>query len=259
MNKKYRFDKKHPFYSSAISVVVFILYTIMLFTIIPKYFTGIQFFQNKIFARSSGLVFPLSTMKLCGLSLLLFIILSYIPILELPDTIFRKISYGKLKKSKKDSKKRKTDYILLILSGILCFTISIFTIFNHCRVNDEGIFFTKYFSLSETKLDWKDITNVSIFIIKKNEKYGRFSSSTIISPNMIIKTKKRDIEIWSQAWRNGYTENEIIYVLENIKKYTNIVLNVNYTIPEDHKNLFDNSSRKDEILNVFDYLRNNEK
>jgi hypothetical protein len=272
MNKA-EFEKYNNYKPNIIDYIVYVL-------ILFLYCSGLVYFilkssdiftsiQKCIFNRNNDIFFSISS------NAFFFIPFSFFLMFSLYDAIFLLINplsifENTLKWIEVINTKGKYSHYLdydmfikkkkriLIITIIVLFVSSLFSLcllFVHLRINDNGLYYTKFFSFKEKKYEWSELSDVLINCNYEILDNGRRMN---LLPKLELHFANNTVEIWQNGGIGSPDANEIIKTMEMIKSNTNILINVNISFDETMYNIFNNyteKNKKDNIEKILKYLK----
>ncbi|GHU33070.1 hypothetical protein FACS1894172_10870 [Spirochaetia bacterium] len=231
-------------------LAVFIMLYIFLFINIDTIF---NIFHKFVFGKDGDIIFSLYSGGVFMLSFTFIAIIIAINVLNIPFLFIKKfynaffwfkITIEQLKYEnnftyKKYLFRRKITNIFLIALII----VSSFPIFIHLRINNDGLYFTKYLSYKENYYSYDNIGSISVYIEVENRK------GISINPKAIIKFGENEQNIWE--W---YDNPEKIINAINLLRKNGVALNLSNKFNEDIIYALNNNctqKKRENILRVF--------
>jgi hypothetical protein len=236
-----------------LGLTVFIILYILLFINIDKIF---NIFHRFIFGKDRDIIFSLYSSGVFMLSFTFIAIIIATNIINIPFLFSKtfisayfwfKIAIAKYKYEnnftfKKYSFRKKITNIFLAVLTI----ISFFPLFIHLRINNDGLYFTKYLSYKENYYSYDNIGSMSVYIEVENRK------GISINPKAIIKFGENEQNIWE--WNDN--PDKIINAINLLKK-NGVSLNLSNKFNEDIIYALNNKctqKKRENILKVFTEL-----
>jgi hypothetical protein len=276
MNKS-EFEKynnyKGNIFDYIIATILLGLYCILLIYFIAKSNKICSAIQKMLFKKDGDIFFsissnayfliPFSMFLMCGLYYIIFFFMKSIPVLENTrkwiEIINIKGKHNRHLDYDSYTKKKKRYNIIIISIIILSCVYSIFLIVVHLRINNNGIYYTKYFSLLERKYLWDDLSSVSVYFKYEILDNGKRQN---ILPKMELQFSENNVELWQNAGIGSPNADTLIYTMEMIKKKTNVNINAETELNETLLNILNNFTEENKRVNiekVLNYIKNNEK
>jgi flagellar basal body-associated protein FliL len=241
------------------SLVYFMLKSSEIFTVI----------QKSIFNRNNDIFFaiysnafffiPFSFFLMFFLYNAIFLLINLLPIfkntLKWIEVINTKGKYSYYLDYNIFTKKKKRNLIITIIVLFITSLFSLFLLFVHLRINDNGLYYTKFLSFRENKYEWSELSAVLITCDYEILDNGQRRN---LLPKMELQFANNTVEIWQNAGIGSPDANEIIKTIDMIKNETNISINVGISFDETMYDILNNHTRenkKDNIERVLLYLK----
>jgi len=244
-----------------------ILYCISLVFSLIKAWEFEPIFVHVLLDRPSDLVFPLFGNGPFAISFLF----AYIPVgfllLSIPFRIipgftltYRWYDLRSSKTSDFESYRRVSQRNAIV--GTALFILALFFMVQsvglHLRITASGIYYQRYFSFSETRIDWSELEEVIVYPeITESRKAGKN-----LSPKMSLILPNDQVEIWQGAGLGSPSSDELIRFIGLVQANSSAKIVVNGYFNSDMQDQLDNHSvewKRENIQRVFDYLRQIEK
>ena len=156
------------------------------------------------------------------------------------------------------NKKKKIRARLLLLMALVFFFSTGLIFLNYIKFSDKEIRYHKLIGLFEEKYGYDAVSSVTITSsIETMWRYGmggvsRRNSDKYFAPHLYLKINDNEIDIW----QNGFQESkeDIIKVIDLIKKNTNVDLKVEDNFSEEQL-LLKNREDKNDVIEIFQYAK----